>query len=511
MTFVLTFIKIAPMKKLSLIFCLVVLIVSSVYAESPWAINSVKLGLGNDKYAYGLSRNDDDQLSYSEHITLSGERWYLKANLDGITNRGWKTGWNISDSSVIDEDASHFRSGRLDVTEIIFGLNYRFDFNSIFSLKLSPETGFFLSGYTGYDTLQNLIHKINKIHRVDLPYDYEDVRFHYYLGAKVEGEVDIAKLDSSELSLTVGASFYHAFGFETNEKVNGKLSFNNGYNDIISVTAGWNWRQEHNSSYTMELYSKYISTPYAAYSIDTGLFYLDYWTQIGNHFGYAVLSFDVMSFFYPTLWKENDIFMSMGFCKMMGLKFCDQELNYPINEYVSIVFKNRYVAGYPIDQASEFDADLSRVTRIKQGHTMNTLGVELSYPIKALKDWVTPYVAFGLGFMRWDITMLTNMQDYNLTPSFTIGVGNGGNGPDYSFVADVEAGLTLLPEDLIAFRSTSISISAFVGLSYVTGDHVSNYRRLAVSKGDLSAFYDGESKSNFMFRWGFSLNFGFDI
>ncbi len=508
MTFAFTFIKIAPMKKLSLIFCLVVLIVSSVYAESPWAINSVKLGLGNDKYAYGLSRNDDDQLSYSEHITLSGERWYLKANLDGITNRGWKTGWDISDSSVVDEDPTHFRSGRLDVTEIIFGLNYIVDFNSIFSLNLSPETGFFLSGYTGYDTLQNLIHKMSGIHRVDLPYDYEDVRFHYYIGANADAEIDLMKLDSSELSLSLGGSFYHAFGFETNEKISGKLSFNNGYNDILAVSAGWNWRQEHTSSYTMDLYSRYISSPYAQYSIDTGLFYLDYWTQIGNHFGYAIISFDVMSFFYPTLWKENDIFMSMGFCKMMGLKFCDQELNYPINEYVSIVLKNRYVAGYPVAQSWEKSADLTKESRIKQGHSMDTLGVEFSYPIKALKNWVTPYIAFSIGFMRFDLTVLENMLNYSSVPSHRNGVANDGKGPDFSFVADVEAGLTLLPEGLIAFRSTSLSLSAFVGLSYVTGDHVSNYRRVSELK---AGFYEGETMSNFMFRWGFSLNFGFDI
>lgn len=510
MTFVLSFINIAPMKKLSLFIFLVVLTLSAVSASSPWAVKSVKLGLGNDKYAYGLSRNDDDQLSYSEHVTISGERWYLKANLDGITNRGWKTGWDISDSTVSDKPWEDFINGRLDVTEIIFGLNYEIDITSRFSLRLSPETGFFLSGYTGYDTLQNLIHKWSGIHRVDLPYDYEDVRFHYYLGAEAEGQVDIVKLDSSDLSLTLGASFYHAFGFETNEKVNAKLGFNNGYNDILAVTAGFNWRQEHNSSYTMDLYSRYISSPYVSYSIDTGLFYLDYWTQIGNHFGYAVLSFDVMSFFYPTLWKENDVYMSMGFCKMMGLKFYDQELNYPINKYISIVLKNRYVAGYPINQGGEKDSDPVYVPRIKQGHSMDTIGVEFSYPIAALKNWVTPYIAFGIGFMRWDITMLTNMQDNSENPSYTVGVLNNGNGPDYSFVADVEAGLTLLPEDLIAFRSTSLSLSAFVGLSYVTGDHVSAYRRVAESK-DIYSFYEGESKSNFMFRWGFSLNFGFDI
>lgn len=479
-------------------------------ASSPWAPSSIKLGLGNDKYAYGLSRNDDDQLSYSEHVYISSERWYLQANLNGITNRGWKDGWDIRDNTK-ESEAKLYR-GRIDVTEIRAGLNFTFDIKSLFSVKVSPETGFFLSGNTGYDFLQNTIHKWSKIHRVDLPYDYNDVRFHYYLGASTTAYANIATLGDSKFALSLGGSAYHAFGFESAEKVNASLTLYNDYSEIVGVTFGWNWVQEHNSSSTMELYSRYINGPYAGYTINTGFFAINYFTELTNHFGYAVLSFDVMSLFHPTIWEENNIYFSMGFCNMMGLTYCDQELNYPIVDHWSIVLKNRYVAGYPINKKVELESIPTETIRVKQGHSMNTLGVEFEYPIPALKEWVAPYVSLGLGYMRWDLTFLTNMLEDMWVPSISYGFSNNFNGPDYSFVVDAEAGVTIIPEGLISFNSTSFTISAFAGMSYVTGDYVAFYRSLAETKGEEWKYDGGTSwKSNFMFRWGLTLNFGFDI
>ncbi len=494
------------MKK-ALLFVVLLVSVLSIYASSsPWALSSIKLGLGNDKYAYGLSRNDDDQLSYSEHITLAGEKWYVKANLNGITNRGWKTGWDIKDPGVKDEDENHWYDGRIDVTEIITGYNYTHEFSSLVSLRVSPETGFFLSGYTGYDFLQNTVHKLSGIHSVNIKYDYDDVRFHYYLGGNVTGYFNLCRLPSSYLSLAVTAEAYHAFGFESDEKLTATLAVNNDYTDILSLSFGWNWVQEHNSSATMELYSRYINGPYFAYSINTGFFSLDYFTEATNHFGYAVLSFDIMSVFKPTIWEENNFFISMGFSKLIGLTFQDQELNYPITDNWSVVLRNRYVAGYPTDRSAELSDDPNKVVRLKQGHAMDTLGFEFSCPIEALGNWITPYVSVSLGYMRWDLTELNNMVRGFSLPSLSISFTDGRYG--HSFVADIESGITLVPEGLVSFNSCSLTASVFGGLSYVTGDFVGDYRVWSEKRADLDTH---GWKDNFLFRWGLSLNFGFDI
>ena len=497
-------------KTLLIIFLSFVLSISLFASSSEWAISSVKLGIGNDKYAYGLSRNDDDQLSYSEHIYLSGEKWYLQANLNGITNRGWKENWDIRDSWSWDDGELY--SGRIDVTEIKGGLNYTHDFGKLFSLRVSPETGFFLSGNTGYDFLQNTIHKLSKIHRVDLTYDYSDVRFHFYLGLGSVFYTNICSLENSKLALSLGASIYHAFAFESGEKINGSLTLYNDYSEILGVTAGWNWIEEHNSSSTMELYSRYINGPYAGYTINTGFFALNYFTELTNHFGYAVLSFDVMSLFRPTIWKENNIFFSMGFSKMMGLTYCDQRLNYPVDDHWSVVLQNRYVAGYPVNKKVELEGLPREEIRFKQGHSMNTIGIEYEYAVETLGNWITPYASFSLGYMRWDLTLLTNMIEEQQFSSMNFGFSGLGGGPDYSFVADAEAGITFIPEGLISFNSTSLSLSVFAGMSYVTGEHVDFYRELAESEGQSWKFEGSTDwKRNFIFRWGLLLNFGFDI
>ncbi len=486
--------------------------ISCLFASSsPWAVKTVNVGIGNDKYAYGLSRNDDDQLSYSEHVAIESQAWYLRANLNGITNRGWRTGWDIRDESVLDDNDEHFYHGRLDVTEIKLGFNYTKELNDLLSVKISPETGFFLSGYTGYDHLQNLVHKIFKMHRVDLPYDYEDVRFHYYLGLNANLYFDLAQLYSSNLTLNLGGIASYAFGFESNEKLTATVSLSNEYSEILAVSFGWNWVQEHNESSTMELYARYINGPYLSYAINTGFFRLDYFTELTNHFGYAVLSVDVMSIFNPTIWDENNFYLSMGFANMIGIKFQEQELNYPINDNWSIVLKNRYVAGYPTDRKEELKGNPDVEYRLKMGHVMDTLGFEYSYPINALKNWVTPYISASLGYMRWDFTALTNMVKWYDFPSLNIPYSDDDNAPkyDHSFVVDLEAGLTIIPEGLVSFNSTSFTLSGFVGLSYVTGDFVKFYRQ--VTEDNSWAKYTPNWKDNFILRYGITLNFGFDI
>lgn len=499
-------------KVIAVVISLILISLGCVFASSnPWAVKAVNIWIGNDKYAYGLSRNDDDQLSYSEHVAIEAQAWYLRANLNGITNRGWKTGWNIKDESVEDASVDDFYHGRLDVTEIRFGFNYTHEMNDLVSVKISPETGFFLSGYTGYDHLQNLVHKIFKMHRVDLPYDYEGVRFHYYLGLNADVYFDLLQLPASSLTLNLGGVASYAFGFESTEKLTATLSLNNEYSQILAVSFGWNWTQEHNESSTMELYSRYINGPYLSYAVNTGFFKLNYFTELTNHFGYAVLSVDVMSILHPTIWAENNFYLSMGFANMIGIKFQEQELNYPINDNWSIVLKNRYVAGYPTDRKEELHGDPDVEYRLKMGHVMDTLGFEYSYPIEALKNWVAPYVSVSLGYMRWDFTALTNMVKWYSFPSLNIPYSNDDNAPkyDHSFVVDFEAGLTIIPEGLVSFNSTSFTLSGFVGLSYVTGEFVKFYRQ--VTEDQSWDAYTPNWKDNFIFRYGITLNFGFDI
>ncbi len=57
----------------------------------------VYLYTGNDLFNYGISRNDDDQLSYSFDFQVEAPLWFMRFNANGITNRGWRDGWDMTD------------------------------------------------------------------------------------------------------------------------------------------------------------------------------------------------------------------------------------------------------------------------------------------------------------------------------------------------------------------------------------------------------------------------------
>ncbi len=470
-------------------------------SDNPWAISRVRLGLGNDKWAYGFSRNDDDQLSYSEHIAVESDRWFIRMDFDGITNRGWKRGWDIRDWSKMDEPAESFYNGRLDVAELKAGLRISAFDSDYFSFSISPETGLFLAGYMGFDFLQNTIHKISHIHLVDLPYDWRDVRVYGYLGADTVSSVKALRLEKSYLSISLDVGAYSAIGFQSTENASLRLSLQNDYSEFLSVSFGWKWVQEHSPSDTMELYGRYINGPYYSFCIDTGILSLRYFTELTNHFGYAVYSVDAMSFFRKSTWQENDFIYSTGISRMIGMNFNELELELPFTDHLSGVFKNRYVAGYPLDPKNEASADPKESGRMKKAYSGYTIGAKYRYPIEAIGSYITPYGEISIGLMDWNISYLVNMIAGMPIPAVD------GLMHSYSFLADAELGLAFLPERLLTAGQSSICFSAFAGLSYVTGrEIVTAYRYISENHEEGYRLSD-----SFLFRFGAMIRIGFDV
>lgn len=481
------------------IFVLIILLSCSfLFASSnPWALKSINLGLGNDKWAYGISRNDDDQLSYSEHVSLSADRWYFNANLDGITNRGWKTGWDIKNESIEDGKDSDFYDGRIDITELIAGYRWNIYKSKLLTIDAAPETGLVLAGNMHFDYLQNLIHKISKIHEVSLPYDFEDVKPYYYAGLTTSARLHAYKLEKSEFDIAFTAKVNSAICFESAEDISIKLALENGYNDFVSFSFGYKWVQEHNSSSTMELYNRYLNGPYFSYTINTGLLSLRYFSELTNHFGYAIYSVDIMSLMRHPIWTESDIYYSAGISFLNKMIFNEQELEVYLTPHWSGILKNRYVAGYPIDKEGEKVKDMTMDAREKQAYSAYTLGAKYRYSF--LNGYLTPYVSMSLGFMKWNITLLLNMQRESLWPSMDWSTF-------FSFALDAELGLTILPEGLLKADSTTVSLTLFTGLSYVTGDFVTTYRNIRSGEDR-----EHDIKDNFLFRYGAMVRIGFDL
>ena len=135
----------------------------------------VYLYTGNDLFSYGITRNDDDQLSYSFDFQLEAPLWYTRFNANGITNRGWRDGWDMTDYDVPYTPGSTVIRGRYDSLETVIGLKLQ-PVEEDFYLHVYPEVGFAFVGDYGWEWGQNAIHRMMNIHEVDLPYDSKDQR-----------------------------------------------------------------------------------------------------------------------------------------------------------------------------------------------------------------------------------------------------------------------------------------------------------------------------------------------
>ena len=85
----------------------------------------VYLYTGNDLFNFGITRNDDDQQSYSFDLQVEAPLWYVRFNANGITNRGWRDGWDPNDYTKPRSPGAPVIRGRYDSLETVAGLKLR--------------------------------------------------------------------------------------------------------------------------------------------------------------------------------------------------------------------------------------------------------------------------------------------------------------------------------------------------------------------------------------------------
>ena len=112
---------------------LIIFFISKIFSlEIPKNDFRFFLATTNDKFSYGISENKDDQLTASNEIHIIFPYLFLDINLNGITNRGYKS--NILDPST-------FENGRYDEIITKAGTTINFLNTSYFELDFIPEIG----------------------------------------------------------------------------------------------------------------------------------------------------------------------------------------------------------------------------------------------------------------------------------------------------------------------------------------------------------------------------------
>ncbi len=499
------------MKKLICSFCVLVVAFGLFASAAPslgdgrsWIPESVLIGTGNDKWTFGLSRNNDDQLSYSGNIRVEAPVWTLSLDLNGFTNRGWKDKWY---TDTEDPNPGHWYNGRYDTIDLAFALRWSPFSTDHWQMEVSPRVGFLMAGNYGFVWFQNLIHKISHIHSVSLPYEPGS-----YFAPKASAKISFSgfwglpteRSKTTNFGARVSFDTENNIGFETSQYVGMDLFLQRDREQLLSVSLGYIWYQQHTDWKTQKLALWSAQGLRLGFQINAGALSVDYWYAMQGAFGYTRYYIDVMSFFQKSNWSENDLIITLATSRIFEQNYHTLEFQKQLfGSRWSLLSTNRYIAGNPVDKKDEASDDPNKFARLKLAFSLWTVGVKYEFPDQWSKGWCTPFASLGLGMERFEFAILDNMIQEDKLPWWTLA--------EYAFIVDAEIGVSLFPSGMIKAGNASYRLILSGGLTWIPAAKDIS-AMIVLSR--LSKYYDEEDLERvyyFLPRFTVGVQIGFDL
>ncbi len=423
-------------KKGLVLFIGLFLCLNTLFAQS----QQLKLGLGNDIWTFGISQNNDDQLSFSSQFEYIDKNYELMLTADAITNRGWKLVWSSSD----------LYSGRYDVVNFDFKLNTLKLENEHFCFSLRPYLGFSFSGNLGFEKVQNFLHSNSSIPILDIPYEEDGTHFSPRLGGEINlGPVFPFDSEDSAFKLLLGATGINSFFFEAEFKAYGKVAVVSRGKSTLSLLLGYRYLHPQTDWMTHEIYSMFSNGWFMGFNFNLGLLSLSYQSNLENQIGYCTYSVDVLSLFRKSVFKEADLNYSIMFSYILGMAYHDAELSKEIlDTNVSLGVYTRYFSAEPIP------GELRKTVSSSSYYGTITYAFDYDY----LSSWIVPYISLGIGLTEFSAITYFNTDESALKPF--------DKESDMSFSLDIAAGVTLFPPHLLDADNASYSLKIKAGVVY---------------------------------------------
>ena len=457
---------------------LIIFFISKIFSlEIPKNDFRFFLATTNDKFSYGISENKDDQLTASNEIHVIFPYLFLDINLNGITNRGYKS--NILDPST-------FENGRYDEIITKAGTTINFLNTSYFELDFIPEIGFCLLGNFGMEFEQNLNHKSGTIDAVILEYEIFEKPFVPLINSKFVFSYKPINFIKTQLSF----SSYNIFSYYTEQNfcINAIL----GRKTTFNVFAGYTWNQSQNLSSTLKSYKNVTNGINYGFNLDTGLVKLDFINYAKTKYGLGVINVDFMSFSKHN-WKNSDIHFFTGLTYFMDTEFLENKIQIDFVHNFSFYLNNKYVSGFKSNKINPSEY------RYERDYVLNTFGIKYEQPLSFIKNWITPYVELGTGTAYFKVQKLANHIPSSNYDSYEY---------DSKVFWQMEAniGLDIIPEGKLNFGNSSYQVTVFVGTTFIP-DYENATKQ--IQKDTYRA--ENWSLNPFEFRYGVAVHFGVDF
>ena len=309
--------------------------------------NRILIGSGNDKLTMGLSKNDDDFLTFNYSFSIQNGPFGFQAYLNAFTDRAHNT--------------------RHD--ELILSTSWTFNLfeDDHVRFRLRPTAGIDIDGNLGLSGVQAFYDKMRKEEYADIPYT-DDTTVKPYADVLLEGTYRIAK--HLRIGMDLVPQYWENFRFNIGAFVNWKRS---------SYRIGWdgNWN---------------MTT-----TLDFGIIVFQHRKELGGTIGFGTIMIDVLSPLRPCSWENSDAYMSLGIQQISDFEFIAQQVIFRLNDWAAITYLSRYTSGFP-----DLD-DNNPQERIQRNHTNNALGFAVILP----SMWAfTPFVELDAGLARWQIDFL---------------------------------------------------------------------------------------------------------
>lgn len=438
---------------------------------------SVTLKIGNDKFAYGLSQNKDDQLTASTELYLNLPYFFSNIQINSITNRGTKSELSKSET---------FSSGRYDEFILTAGTTLKLWDTYPYMINFTPEAGFCILGNFGMELAQNGNHKISKVAPVNLEYEKFDKPFAPILNTNFSFGWSVQDAINLQLILTSSNILFYA------TEQNLKLGAAFGSKTTFGLFTGYTWNQTHNSSPTLAAYKKVTHGFNYGFTLDTGLAKLDYINYPKTRRGFGTISIDFMKCTEHN-WEQTDLNYYTGGCVIFNTGFLENQIQSKPFHNFSLYFNNKYVSGFKTNSVNP------SAYRYERDYFINTIGIKYEVPLDFIQNWITPYVELGTGIATFGIQKLANhLPDADF---------NSYKYDSKSFwQLEANIGMDIIPQGLLNYGNASYSITVYAGTLIIP-----EYEKAGEQIMNDTYRPDNWSLKLFEIKYGFTVHIGLDF
>ena len=421
----------------------------------------------NDKFAYGIAQNKDDQLTATAELHFILPYFFIDINDNSITNRS-------------------FPGTRYDELIIKTGTSLKLFEAQPIEIDFTPQAGLCLLGNFGMGIAQNMNHQMSCVDEVKLEYEHFNKPVAPLINAKVSfyyNPLDLVKLG---LDLCSNNTFFYC----TDQSI--KLNASFGTKTTLNAFAGYTWNQLLINSPALTAWKNETNGFTYGFNLDTGLIKLDFITYQKTKNGLGSICMDFMNFKNHN-WNETDLSIYSGLSFFINTEFLETQVESKIYENFSVYLNNKYVSGFKTNKVNPSPY------RYERDYEIITVGLKYEQPLPILQNWITPYVEVGTGAAMFGLQKLSYHLPQEYYDSYKYDT-------KAFWQMESNAGLDIIPQGLLNYGSAAYSLTFYAGTIFIP-QHTKATKQI---KHDTYRTANWQLRP-FEFQFGFTVHMGLDF